>query len=55
MSDKEKKQIDREIKELQEDQQKGFTRDKDYSDYAEKMQSPEPWPEPPADKGKNDK
>jgi len=45
MSDQEKKQSDKKIEE-----RKDYKRDLDYS---EKMQSPEPWPEPPDDKNKN--
>ncbi len=51
MSDKDKKPSDKRIDEHKEQQRKDYERSVDYS---EKMQSPEPWPEPPDDKNKKE-
>lgn len=52
MSEKEKEQSDKKIEEQLKEQRKG------YRDYSEKIQAPEPWPDPPDDKddkkGKDD-
>jgi len=52
MNDKQKKQNEKTLDEHKEIKQRDYTRN---VDYAEKMQSPEPWPEPPIEKNKNEK
>jgi len=52
MSDEDKKQTEKKIEEQKEQQRRDHKRDVYDS---EKMQSPEPWPDPPDDKTKKEK